>query len=538
MIESKPILSICIPTYNRAEFLDKTLESIVIQNAFLNTNDVEIVIADNCSEDNTSLVVKKYTDIFPEKIIYIKNEANIGAVNNYENALSLATGTFAKLHNDYLLIKKGALSTIVDIITENIEEKPIIFFLNGKTRKQEKTTICKNLNEFVSHVSYFSTWIGGFGIWQDDFKKSSNFSRYYKLLLVQTDFLFRLLAMGKQAIVCNENYFINIPFKKNVDYNIAEVFGQNYLFLFKEYLNNDLLEERIFQQEKKLLLINQIIPHYIKFNIKFDIKTSGFFCFLKDYKYDCFFYLALIFYPALFIHNKLRGIIKRLFSKVSFLWVYLCNKLPIKLASFENNIFYKIYKIILWRVNNLHNETFPINIFDQKKVSVGKKTYGGLKVYMFGHLDEKLIIGNYVSIASGVTFLLGGEHSYEGFSTYPFLVKLLGQEYEAKTKGPVIVEDDVWIGINSLILSGIKIGKGSVIAAGSVVTKDVSAYSIVGGNPARVIKYRFEKEIITELSRLDFSKLEDETLINNKDLIYQKLDKTNVKSIVDKLKNS
>ena len=307
MSDSNPVLSICIPTYNRAECLDKTLESIVSQSVFLNTNDVEVVIADNCSQDNTSSVIKKYTDRFPEKIIYLKNEVNIGAVKNYENILSRATGTFAKLHNDYLLIKKDALSTIVEIIKENAEEKPIIFFLNGNKKIREKTTVCKNLNEFVLHVSYFSTWIGGFGVWEDDFKKSCDFLRYHKLLLVQTDFLFRLLTMGKRAIVCNENYFTNVTFKKNIYYNIAEVFGQNYLFLYKEYLNNGLLDEKIFQKEKKLLLINQIIPYYIKFINK----KSEFFCFMKDYKYDYFFYLALIFCPVIIIKYKLNILINR-----------------------------------------------------------------------------------------------------------------------------------------------------------------------------------------------------------------------------------
>ena len=258
---------------------------------------------------------------------------------------------------------------------------------------------------------------------------------------------------------------------------------------------------------------------------------------MKDYKYDCFFYLSLIFCPALIIKNKLSGLIRRIFSIVSLLWVNFCNKLLNKYGSYENNIFYKIYKKILWKIKNTHNETTLINTFDQNKVTVGKRTYGALNVHMFGHSDEKLSIGNYVSIAQGVIFLLGGNHPYEGFSTYPFLVKLLGQKFEAKTKGPITVEDDVWIGINSLILSGVKIGKGSIIAAGSVITKDVPPYSIVGGNPARVIKYRFEKEVITELSGLDFSKLDDETLITNKDILYQKLNKNNVKSIVDKLRN-
>ena len=193
-----------------------------------------------------------------------------------------------------------------------------------------------------------------------------------------------------------------------------------------------------------------------------------------------------------------------------------------------------------WRASNSHNETFlagSMAYFDMSKISVGKRSYGPITVQMFGSENEGLIIGNYVSIASGVTFLLGGNHPYNGISTYPFKVKLLGQQIEAVSKGPVVIEDDVWIGLNSLILSGVRIGKGAVIAAGTVLTKCAPPYSIVAGNPARIVKFRFEQEVIKELCRLDFSKIDEQTLIENKDILYQQLNKDNVKSIVDRLMN-
>ncbi|MEI7474769.1 MAG: CatB-related O-acetyltransferase [bacterium] len=188
-----------------------------------------------------------------------------------------------------------------------------------------------------------------------------------------------------------------------------------------------------------------------------------------------------------------------------------------------------------WRRMNAHNETYLTRIFDLSKVSVGKKTYGPLDVHTFGHPQEKLTIGNYVSIASGVTFLLGGNHPYEGFSTFPFLVKNFGYKEEAATKGPIIVKDDVWIGLNSIILSGVTIGKGCIIAAGTVVTKNVPDYTILGGNPAKILKYRFEEEIRKELARIDFSLLDDETIAQNREILYEKLTKENVKEIVDRL---
>lgn len=73
-----------------------------------------------------------------------------------------------------------------------------------------------------------------------------------------------------------------------------------------------------------------------------------------------------------------------------------------------------------------------------------------------------------------------------------------------KTKGDIVVENDVWIGISSLILSGVRIGNGSVIAASSVVTKDVEPYTIVGGNPARVIRKRFDEQTIKKLEEIQW----------------------------------
>ncbi len=88
------------------------------------------------------------------------------------------------------------------------------------------------------------------------------------------------------------------------------------------------------------------------------------------------------------------------------------------------------------------------------------------------------------------------------------MVKLLQSvDFEAKTKGDIIVDDDVWIGYGATILSGVHIGQGAVVAAGAVVSKDVPPYAIVGGVPAKVIKYRFNQEMIHELLNVDYSKL-------------------------------
>lgn len=157
---------------------------------------------------------------------------------------------------------------------------------------------------------------------------------------------------------------------------------------------------------------------------------------------------------------------------------------------------------------------FPLNIFDLNKVQLDKWSYGPLTVYTWNNPEEHLSIGKCVSIAAGVIFLTGGNHYTDTATTSPINhITGIGQPYIPWTKGPIIVGDDVWIGNNAIILSGVTIGQGAVIAAGSVVTKDVLPYSIVGGNPARHIKYRFDEVVCKRLLEImDYSKLNTEKL--------------------------
>ena len=121
-----------------------------------------------------------------------------------------------------------------------------------------------------------------------------------------------------------------------------------------------------------------------------------------------------------------------------------------------------------WVKQNPHNETVLefCRSISLEQISVGRKSYGPLNVIGFGQAGEQLKIGNFCSITHEVVFLLGGEHDYLRLSTYPFEKKLLGKT-EAITKGAIIIEDDVWIGYRATVLSGVTIGQGAVIAAGS-----------------------------------------------------------------------
>lgn len=125
--------------------------------------------------------------------------------------------------------------------------------------------------------------------------------------------------------------------------------------------------------------------------------------------------------------------------------------------------------------------------------------------YHFDFIGDKLIIGKFCMIASGVSFIMnGGNHLTNAVSAYPFAIfgdawkdAMAGKTYPSK--GDTIIGNDVWIGHDVTIMPGVTIGDGAIIATKSVVTNNVAPYSIVGGNPAKLIKMRFDDDIITKL---------------------------------------
>lgn len=186
-----------------------------------------------------------------------------------------------------------------------------------------------------------------------------------------------------------------------------------------------------------------------------------------------------------------------------------------------------------FRDKNFHNYTKAEKIFDLDKVTIGKFTYGNLNISTFGHEKECLEIGNFCSIANNVQFMLSGEHNYKTVSTYPFKAKFGFIKSEALCKGPIKVQDDVWIGQNAIILSGVTIGTGAIIGAGAVVAHDVPPYAIYVGN--EVVKKRFSDDVIAELLKIDYNKLDKEFVKKNIDVFYEKINSETVSNIVNKI---
>jgi acetyltransferase-like isoleucine patch superfamily enzyme len=141
------------------------------------------------------------------------------------------------------------------------------------------------------------------------------------------------------------------------------------------------------------------------------------------------------------------------------------------------------------------------------RVSIGRFTYGNPAFKLWG-MEESIEIGSYCSIADNVTIFGGGEHNTDWVTTFPLRLAY-GDPYGGKdglpsTKGKTRIGNDVWIGYGTAILSGVTVNDGAVIGAYSLITKDVLPYSIVGGNPAKLIKYRFTDQQISELLKIQW----------------------------------
>ena len=172
---------------------------------------------------------------------------------------------------------------------------------------------------------------------------------------------------------------------------------------------------------------------------------------------------------------------------------------------------------IVWRFRNRENGARCTIVYDIDCVSVGRYTYGPIDIEMTRR-DVMLRIGSFCSIANGVKFILSAEHPMDHLLTYPVQELITRDGIDAQSKGDIQGDDDVWIGCGAMVLSGVHIHQGAVVAAGAIVTKDVPPYAIVAGVPAKVMGYRFEQELRDKLLSIDFSMIDGAFVKEHRDI--------------------
>ncbi len=180
-------------------------------------------------------------------------------------------------------------------------------------------------------------------------------------------------------------------------------------------------------------------------------------------------------------------------------------------------------------------------VINHPRISVGEFSYyhnfdvledyaSFLAPYLFALSLDRLIIGKFVQIAHGVRFITSSaNHAMNGFSTYPFAnfrmtsqttsEEIVAMFEASKSRGDMVIGNDVWIGLDATIMPGVTIGDGAIIGAKSVVTHDVEPYTIVAGNPARMVKKRFDGETIKRLLKIQWWNWPIQTIEDYRDVI-------------------
>ena len=305
MKKEQPILSLCIPTYKRAEILRENLKGIYEQLKTVDTNEVELIVSDNCSPDNTHEVVSSMKDL-GMPIIYNRNEVNIGADRNFLKCMRMATGKYMYLLGDDDFLEDNAIARLLNVIRGH--EYGLIY-IDTRSEPDGSVMEYQNRNEFIKQVSYFYTFMSGCVFRSEAVRCVENPERYIATNLLQMPFYLQ------STMMCDRNVVIKFPVirqlgadaNNNGGYNFFEVFVYNYQTIMGEYIKDSQLFAWlkkdiwlfVWMYTKLLLLKNR--------NGNFKIH-NGWKILFKYYGKEWYFWRTLFKYPL--------GVVKRKIMKL------------------------------------------------------------------------------------------------------------------------------------------------------------------------------------------------------------------------------
>jgi glycosyltransferase involved in cell wall biosynthesis len=329
MEDKKPLLSICIPTYNRAYILKITLKSIVTNIGF--DNDVEVVISDNSSTDNTQEVVQEFAEKY-HNIKYFCNQKNIKDENFYYG-LRRCNGEYIKLQNDYLGFSDDGLLLLKQMLIRFYKKQ--IFFTGNMVYTQKKAEIieCDGLDDYITAVSTFVTWISVFGIWANELSLIQEPLKYAEKSLCQVDWTYQLILAKKYCVIIDTKIYQSCGnvLGKRSGYNYFGVHVENYYYIMDNYKH--LISEKTFLNDKKHCLLHfrrEIFYTFIYRPPLWQFDTRNSFSILCSHFYNLpVFYAMFLLYPLFFLlkpffivlygngilHNILRKIYRKYIQK-------------------------------------------------------------------------------------------------------------------------------------------------------------------------------------------------------------------------------
>lgn len=309
--KKRKILSIVIPTYNRAKCLDNCLNSIFSQITEENKDNIEIIVSDNCSIDNTTEIMKKYMKYKDIDYKFSSNKKNLGPDYNFHKLVFESSGEFCWIFGDNEYINNGKLKKILDILKKNLK-LGILYLKNTKNKKEIEEYNDKN--EFLKKVNYNITFISGIIFNRSYLDYNFDYSKYFDRFMSYNYFYLDSLFKNEKNIICNECIFSSL-YINNGGYKLFEVFGKNFIEILQLFINKG-LEKRTIQYINRKLCSNYY-PYWIMEVRKKETKT---------------YFLQENIYATLYPVFK------------GYIYFWLINYPIIKLPLFFSKIYYLIYR--------------------------------------------------------------------------------------------------------------------------------------------------------------------------------------------------
>ena len=266
-MKATPLLSISVPTWNRAKFLAISLESFLDQMKGINPEEVELFVSDNCSDDNTAEVVKSYIDKgLP--ITYSKNEENIGASRNFLRCMQRASGKYILLLGDDDVLNPGTLKFLLDILRG--KDYGLVHIHQFKDVQSDLVEY-DNLDDFYKQVSYWFTFVSG-SIFRKDIVSKVNPEPYINSRLLQLPYFIMSATLSDRNLLVNKRLLTEgLDGRSNGGYNFYEVFVKNYLNIWKGFVDKGSVSEKCYKAIKKDIYVNFITI----FNYRLLVKHDG-----------------------------------------------------------------------------------------------------------------------------------------------------------------------------------------------------------------------------------------------------------------------
>lgn len=314
-INLQPLISICIPTYNRSTYLQQVLESYVKEKEVIDGK-VEIVISDNASTDDTEKLVREYQKTYPH-IRYFRNAKNI-IDRNFPLAMSRGKGVLRKLCNDTLQIRSGYLARLYNVVERYRDEQPFLFFHN---QGGDEERLCHGMNEFLFQVGHDITFIGSFSLWKKDCQGLADDIADCELYLWQVRKTCQMIGKDNPAVIVQEKYFFVIPVTgKDVSYGLFNAFYNNLFCILGRYSKScHISDECLAYVERDVLyrfFTNLIIDKELKADKHLlyakneDLKKAIW----KEYKDKEYWGDYLIFYKRAYKRRRLINFIKTILN--------------------------------------------------------------------------------------------------------------------------------------------------------------------------------------------------------------------------------